>query len=322
MSDNERPGIGALALGCASPRRRARGRGPHDVVLRRQRGRGDAGPRSSASRPRTPTSRSSSTTSPTASSSEQLPVQLEAGSGPDIARVTKLKAQAQALARPAPAPQGRRLLGRRISPTTSTGCAPDGSNAIPGFMTQLTVTGRSSTRRCSSRPACQCRATKATWDEWAEAAKKVAAEPEGADRARLWTAPATASPARRSPWAPSISARTASPPSSTTASRRWRSRIADWHEDGTMPKEVWGGVAGQTYKRRRTRSSSTARSSMYYLGLLAGRASSPRRSATPSTGRRSRSPAGRPPAPACRAAPASSRSNTPSTRRKWRRVME
>ena len=25
------------------------------------------------------------------------------------------------------------------------------------------------------------------------------------------------------------------------------SRIAKWHEEGTMPKEVWGGVAGQTY---------------------------------------------------------------------------
>ena len=25
------------------------------------------------------------------------------------------------------------------------------------------------------------------------------------------------------------------------------SRIAKWHEEGTMPKEIWGGVAGQTY---------------------------------------------------------------------------
>ena len=26
------------------------------------------------------------------------------------------------------------------------------------------------------------------------------------------------------------------------------SRIAKWHAEGTMPKEIWGGVAGQTYK--------------------------------------------------------------------------
>lgn len=25
-------------------------------------------------------------------------------------------------------------------------------------------------------------------------------------------------------------------------------RVADWHKDGTMPKEVWGGAAGSTYK--------------------------------------------------------------------------
>jgi alpha-1,4-digalacturonate transport system substrate-binding protein len=25
-------------------------------------------------------------------------------------------------------------------------------------------------------------------------------------------------------------------------------RIVDWHKDGTMPREIWGGVAGTTYK--------------------------------------------------------------------------
>ena len=71
---------------------------------------------------------------------EQLPVQLEAGDGPDIARVTNLKALAQHwldLRRWSPT----QPIGRRISAPRPTGCAPTARTPITGFMTQITLTG-------------------------------------------------------------------------------------------------------------------------------------------------------------------------------------
>ena len=48
---------------------------------------------------------------------DQLPVQLEAGDGPDIARVTNLKAHEPALARSSPAGRRCRLLGHEFRRT-------------------------------------------------------------------------------------------------------------------------------------------------------------------------------------------------------------
>ena len=62
---------------------------------------------------------------------EQLPIQLQAGQGPDIARVTNLKEQARPLARPDPLPLRPRLLARPTSPTRSTGCAPTAPRRSP-----------------------------------------------------------------------------------------------------------------------------------------------------------------------------------------------
>ena len=62
---------------------------------------------------------------------EQLPIQLQAGQGPDIARVTNLKEQADALARP-DAPTSRTpTTGAPTSPTRSTGCAPTARRPSP-----------------------------------------------------------------------------------------------------------------------------------------------------------------------------------------------
>ena len=71
---------------------------------------------------------------------EQLPIQLASGQGPDIARVTNLKEQAQHWLDLRPylddAAYWDENFGDRFD-----WMREDGSDAIPGFLTQLTLTG-------------------------------------------------------------------------------------------------------------------------------------------------------------------------------------
>ena len=71
---------------------------------------------------------------------EQLPVQLEAGKGPDIARVTNLKAPAQHWLDLRPHVADAAYWDENFG-AQADWMRPDGSNAITGFMTQITVTG-------------------------------------------------------------------------------------------------------------------------------------------------------------------------------------
>jgi alpha-1,4-digalacturonate transport system substrate-binding protein len=51
---------------------------------------------------------------------------------------------------------------------------PDGSDAITGFMTQLTLTGGFANKTLFEQAGVAIPGEKATWDEWVEAADKVA----------------------------------------------------------------------------------------------------------------------------------------------------
>ncbi len=62
---------------------------------------------------------------------EQLPIQLEAGQGPDIARVTNIKELAEPLARPAARISATRSTGTTISATRWTGCGPTAPTPSP-----------------------------------------------------------------------------------------------------------------------------------------------------------------------------------------------
>ena len=71
---------------------------------------------------------------------EQLPIQLEAGQGPDIARVTNLKAQARHWLDLRPLLSDPAYWDENFG-AQADWMRPDGSNAITGFLTQLTLTG-------------------------------------------------------------------------------------------------------------------------------------------------------------------------------------
>ena len=175
----------------------------------------------------------------------QLPVQLEAGNGPDLARVTNIKAQANHWLDLRPHLKDAAYWETNFADYLDW-MRPDGSDAIPGFMTQLTVTGPYINKTLFDQAGVEVLPESATWDEWVEAAKKVAADQQvpialGWDRSghRL-AGPAISMGAK-------YIGEDGAPAVIDDGFKAMAERIARWHQEGTMPKEVWGGVAGQTY---------------------------------------------------------------------------
>ncbi|MDH3772311.1 MAG: ABC transporter substrate-binding protein, partial [Nitrospirota bacterium] len=72
---------------------------------------------------------------------ESLPVQLAAGEGPDIARVTDLGGLAQHYLDLSPHLGDTAYWEESFGPFLKWLRLPDDTSSIPGFMTQLTVTG-------------------------------------------------------------------------------------------------------------------------------------------------------------------------------------
>jgi alpha-1,4-digalacturonate transport system substrate-binding protein len=177
---------------------------------------------------------------------EQLPVQLEAGRGPDIARVTDVKPLAKHWLDMRPLLKDASYWEKNFSNTLDW-MRDDGSNAIPGFMTQLTITGPLVNTTLFEQAKVPVPGEKATWDEWAAAAKKVAQSQKipialAMDRSgHRFIGPAISMGAK-------VIGPDDKPAVVDEGFKAMAQRIADWHKDGTMPKEIWGGVAGTTYK--------------------------------------------------------------------------
>jgi alpha-1,4-digalacturonate transport system substrate-binding protein len=177
---------------------------------------------------------------------EQLPVQLEAGRGPDIARVTELKAPAKHWLDLRPLLKDAAGWEKNYSNTLDW-MREDGSKALPGFMTQLTITGPLVNTTLFEQAKVPIPGDKATWDEWAAAAKKVAQSQKipialAMDRSgHRFLGPAISMGAK-------VIGPDDKPALIDDGFKAMAQRVVDWHKDGTMPKEIWGGVAGSTYK--------------------------------------------------------------------------
>lgn len=177
---------------------------------------------------------------------DQLPVQLEAGRGPDIVRVVELKSQAKHWLDLRPHLKDAATFEKSFSNTLDW-MREDGSNALPGFMTQLTITGPLVNTTLFEQAGVPVPGEKATWDEWASAAKKVA------DSQKIPIALAFDRSGHRF-MGPAISmgAKVIGPDGKPAVVdegfKAMAQRIADWHKNGIMPREIWGGVAGTTYK--------------------------------------------------------------------------
>lgn len=177
---------------------------------------------------------------------EQLPVQLEAGTGPDIVRVTNLKAQSKHWLDLTPhltdAAYWRTNFGDQAD-----WMRPDGSDAITGFMTQITLTGGYANKTLFDQAGVALPAATATWDEWIVAAKDVAAKtqvpfPAAMDRSgHRITGPNISSGAN-------YVAADGSPAPVDQGVKDFVTKFVGWNTEGAMNKDVWVSAAGSTYR--------------------------------------------------------------------------
>jgi len=177
---------------------------------------------------------------------EQLPVELEAGRGPDIARVTNLKDLAG---------HWLDLTPYIADPTywqTNFGdqfdwMRPDGSSIIPGFMTQITLTGGFANKTLFEQAGVPLPGEKATWDEWVEAAGKVQ------DSQQLNAAIAIDRSGHRIS-GPNVSyganyiGADRLPAPVDDGVKAFAQRLVEWTAAGRMNKETWVSASGTTYR--------------------------------------------------------------------------
>ena len=177
---------------------------------------------------------------------ESLPVQLAAGEGPDLARVTDLG--------------GLNKYYLDIAPYVDTAYWEDnfgktldwyrsGANddGIYGMMTQLTITGPYINQTLFDQAGVEVPAEDADWDTWAEAARQVAEAtetpfPMAMDRSGHRIAgPAISQGAR-------IFDTEGKPALVDEGFSDYVEKFVAWNQDGTMAKDVWGGQGGSSYQ--------------------------------------------------------------------------
>lgn len=178
---------------------------------------------------------------------EQIPVQVEAGKGPDIARVTTTPVMACHYLDLRPLLKDAQYFEDNFPPSAlqSMRCEDD-TEALHGFPMQFTVTGPYINRTLFEQAGIEVPSDakeNVTWEEWAEVTKKVAEATEthyaiAIDRSGHRVAgPALSMGASffdvEGNWA-----------MDSEGFRSFANVIKGWHDAGITPKEVWLGSGG------------------------------------------------------------------------------
>jgi alpha-1,4-digalacturonate transport system substrate-binding protein len=177
---------------------------------------------------------------------EQLPIQLEAGQGPDIARVTNLKAQAQHWLDLRPLLPDPAYWDKNFG-AQADWMRPDGSDAITGFMTQMTLTGGFANKTLFDQAGVALPGKDATWDGWAAAARQVAKSQQVPFAMAMDRSGHRITGPNISFGANYIGADRKPAPLDDGA-KAFITKFVGWTGDGTMMKDVWVSAAGSTYR--------------------------------------------------------------------------
>jgi alpha-1,4-digalacturonate transport system substrate-binding protein len=179
---------------------------------------------------------------------ETLPVQLAAGEGPDIARVTDLGGLNKYYLDLTPhlSPARQKAWTTNFASTLPWFRAGPQDKGIYGLMSQLTVTGLYVNKTLFEQANVPLPGDKATWDQWMAAADKVAKATKvpfamAMDR----------SGHRFAPLAVAYGAKIFDDKGVPVVDAGYQTAVkkfVDWHKAGLMPKEVWGGVGGSQYR--------------------------------------------------------------------------
>lgn len=177
---------------------------------------------------------------------EQLPVQLEAGNGPDIARVTAIKDLSRHWLDLRPLVKDAKYWDDNFGDKADW-MRPDGSDQISGFMTQLTLTGGFANKTLFDQAGVELPGPNATWDDWAAAAKQVA------DSQQIPFAAAIDRSGHRIT-APMLSfganyiGADGKPAPLDQGGKDFLTKFINWTEEGVFAKDVWVSAAGNTYR--------------------------------------------------------------------------
>lgn len=177
---------------------------------------------------------------------ETLPLQLEAGEGPDMARVTQLGIMAPHMLDLRPYLTDAAYWDANFGPFLAWMQAEPGGNAIPGYMTQLTVTGPFINRTLFEQAGVEVpsdNSDQVTWEEWATAAREVAEATGTFAMAMDRSGHRLAGPAV-SMGATYFDADGNPALVGDEGFKTMAQLMVDWHADGTMIPEVWIGAAG------------------------------------------------------------------------------
>ncbi|MCB0043835.1 MAG: carbohydrate ABC transporter substrate-binding protein [Caldilineaceae bacterium] len=174
---------------------------------------------------------------------ETLPIQLAAGEGPDMVRVTDLGGLSPFFLDLTPYLEDPAYWEENFGPFLTWLRQAGDESSIPGFMTQLTVTGPYVNKTLFDQAGIELPAGDATWEEWAEVTRQVA-EATGTPFAMAMdrTGHRFAGPAI-SEGAKYFDAE-GNPALDDEGFRKMAQLLIDWHADGTMIPDVWMGAGG------------------------------------------------------------------------------
>jgi alpha-1,4-digalacturonate transport system substrate-binding protein len=177
---------------------------------------------------------------------ESLPLQLEAGEGPDMARVTQLGDLSRHFLDMRPLLTNAEYWDENFGPFLAWMQSEAGGDAIPGFMTQLTVTGPFINRTLFEQAGVAVpsdASAEVTWEEWAEATRQVAEATGTFAMAMDRSGHRLAGPAV-SMGATYFNAEGYPAMVDDAGFKQMAQLMVDWHADGTMMPEVWIGSGG------------------------------------------------------------------------------
>lgn len=176
---------------------------------------------------------------------EQLPVQLAAGQGPDIARVTDLGGLSKYYLDISKEVKDTRAWEANFGATQPWLRPTASDKGIYGFMSQLTMTGPYVNKTLFEQAKVAIPGPKATWDEWVAATNAVAKATQ-LKAGMAWDR----SGHRFAGPAISYGAKILDAQGNLTLDAGYRTAVnkfVAWHKDGSMLKDVWGGSGGSTY---------------------------------------------------------------------------
>jgi alpha-1,4-digalacturonate transport system substrate-binding protein len=177
---------------------------------------------------------------------ESLPVQLAAGEGPDMARVTDMGGLNKYYLDLRPHLKDAAYWDTNFGPILEWLQAGPEDKGIYGFPTQLTITGPYVNKTLFDQAGVALPGEGATWDDWAEASRKVA-EATGTPFAMVMdrsghriAGPAISHGAK-------FFGPDGKPAVVDEGFKAMTAKFVEWHQNKAMPMEVWGGTGGGSY---------------------------------------------------------------------------